>query len=185
MNALRRLLLFLGSLLFVACSAVVGVCAIRLDVANYWLRRLEMVFKSGDYLVILLICAALALILGIVGIFVALARKSGPAQVVIGESEGGQVNISLAAVDNVVKKAAQAVTEVRDVKTKLKAVRDGVEVSLHLTVPFEVNVPETAAGVQSAVKAELEGMTGLRVSQVKVLIANVAEEPEKLPVKPR
>lgn len=182
MNVLRRFLLCIWSLILIAAAAVIGVCAFREDVVDYWLRKLGIVFKSGDFFWPLILCAAAVLVLGILGVYVALARKSAPTQVVIGASEGGQVNISLSAVDHVVQKAAQTIADVREVRTQIKAMRDGVEVSLHLTMPHEVNVPETAAAVQSAVKTQLEGMTGLHVTEVKVLIANVADAPN-LPAK--
>ena len=177
MNFLRRLLLFIWSLLIVKIAVIIGVFTFRADIANNWLRDLATLFISGNYHWQLLLIAAGVLILGGLSLFVALVRKSEQPQMVVGSSESGQVNISLAAVDSVVKKACLEITAVHESHTKLKATRDGVAIFLNLTVPHQTNIPETAASLQAVVKQQLESLTGLQVKEVKVLIANVADKP--------
>jgi len=107
------------------------------------------------------------------GVFVALAHKSEPGQVIIGKSEGGQVNISLLAIDSVVHKAVLSVTVIRDLKTRIKAVANGVSINLKIAIAHNINVPETATAVQNAVKEQVQSITGLNIAEVNVLIVNI------------
>ena len=176
MNFLRRLLLFIWSLLFVKIAAAVGIFAFRQDLADTWLRQLNTVFTSGNYHWLLIGVAAGLLVLGAFSIFVAFARKHEPQQMLVGSSESGQVNISLKAIDSVVKKACAEITIAHDLHTKIKAMREGVAISLNLSVPHGTNIPETSANLQAIVKQHVESLTGLRVTEVKVLITNVVDK---------
>jgi uncharacterized alkaline shock family protein YloU len=121
----------------------------------------------------LLLAAVALLLLGMLGLFVSLARKREPTQVIIGRSEGGQVNISLEAVDDVVRKAALSVNGVREVKTRLKAGKNGVDVSLRIVIPHDTSVPETSTALQNAVKEQLQAIAGLTVAEISVLVSTV------------
>ena len=183
MNFLRRLLLFIWSLLFIKIAAAVGIFAFRQDLADTWLGQLTTVFTSGNYHWLLVGIAAGLLVLGAFSIFVALAHKHEVSQMIIGSSESGQVNISLKAIDSVVKKACAEITVVHDLHTKIKAMRDGVSIFLNLTVPHGTNIPETSASLQAVVKEQVEALTGLRVTEVKVLITNVVDKHANAAVK--
>lgn len=173
MNMLRRFLLCLWSLALIAGASVAGVCAFREDVAQYWLRRLEIVLLSGQFFWWLLLFAVALLLVGMLGVFVSFARKAQPTEVVVGVGEGGQVNISLTAVDNVVRKAALSVNGVKEVKSHLKPAAGGLGIKLEISIPHDIIVPETAAAVQEAVKTQLQAITGLTVAEVTVLVSSV------------
>jgi len=182
MNMLRRFLLCLWSMAILAAAAAVGVCAFRPAEMEYILSRLFNLLTGAQYFWWLLLGAFILLICGMLGVFVSLARKSALPQVVIGKSEGGQVNICLVAVDNVVQKAAFSVEGVREVKSRLKAAKNGVSVKLQIALPHDINVPETSTEVQNAVKEQLQTITGLAVAEVAVLVTNVTGKAVK-PVK--
>ena len=179
MNILRRFLLCLWSLALMAVAAALGVYAFRPAMLQDTLDKLYRFLTGSQHFWWLLLVAVALLFFGMLGIFVSLARKSVPTQVIVGKSEGGQVNISLEAVDNVVHKAALAVNGVREVKSKLKALNNGVGISLQITMPHDTNVPETATAVQTAVKEQLQIVTGLTVAEVAVLVSTVEGRPAK------
>ena len=173
MNILRRILLCLWSLGMVAVAAAFGVCAFRPDLTQYSINRLYAIFTSPWYFWWLLLAAVVLLCCGMLGIFFSLARKSASTQVIIGRTEGGQINISLDAVDNVVHKAALTINEVREVKSRLKAAKNGVSIKLQIALPHDISVPETSTAVQTAVKEQVQAVTGLTVAEVAVLVVNV------------
>ncbi|MCL1976222.1 MAG: alkaline shock response membrane anchor protein AmaP [Firmicutes bacterium] len=173
MNILRRFLLFLWSLGLITVAAAVGVCALRPEEARFSVDRLYKLLTLSDYFWWLLLAAVVLLLCGMLSLFVSLAKKSAPQQIVIGKSEGGQVNISLQAVDSVVHRAALTVDGVKEVKSRLNAANNGLGISLQIALPHEMNVPETATAVQTAVKEQLQMVTGLVVGEVTVLISTV------------
>jgi uncharacterized alkaline shock family protein YloU len=174
MKILRRFLLCLWSLALIATAAVVGVCAFRPVDTQYYLDKLYYVLIGGQYFWWLLLAAVVLLLGGMLGVFASLARKPAPPQVVIGKSEGGQVNICLDAVDNVVHKAALSVPGVREVKSRIKAAKNGVSIKMQIGLPHDTNVPETSTEVQKVVKEQLQVVTGLAVAEVTVLVATVS-----------
>jgi uncharacterized alkaline shock family protein YloU len=84
------------------------------------------------------------------------------------------------AVDNVVKRAALSVSGVKDVKSKLKAANNGVSVNLQVALPHDTNVPETATAIQTAVKEQLQTITGLTVAEVAIVVTSVEGRPTKV-----
>ena len=173
MNILRRFLLCLWSLALMAAAAALGVCAFRPDTAQYVLERSQRLLTASHYFWWLMLAALVLFLLGFVGVFVSLFRKHAPTQVIIGKSDGGQVNISLEAVDNVVRKAALSVNGVKDVKSSLKAASNGVSIGLQITIPHDTSVPETATAIQKEVKEQLQMVAGLTVAEVTVLVSTV------------
>ena len=173
MNVLRRFLLCLWSLALITAAAAVGVFAFRPETSEYAISRLDILFGSSLYFWWLLLGAVVLLLFGMLGVFVSLARKTEPTQVVVGNSEGGQINISLEAVDNVVRKAALSVEGVRDVKSRLKAAKNGLGIRLQIALPHDTSVPATSTAVQTAVKEQLQMVTGLTVAEVAVLVSSV------------
>jgi len=173
MNILRRFLLCLWSLALIAVGAALGVCAFRPAATQYSLDRLYRLLTGSHYFWWLLLIAVALFLCGMLGVFLSLARKSALTQVIIGNIEGGQVNISLDAVDNVVHKAALSVEGVKDIKSRLKSAKNGLGINLQISIPHDTNVPETAAAVQKAVKEQLQMVTGLAVTDVAVLVSTV------------
>jgi uncharacterized alkaline shock family protein YloU len=173
MNMLRRLLLCLWSLVLIALGAALAVCAFRPAATQYGLDRLYRLLTGSAHFWWLLLAAVTLFLCGVLGVFVSLARKSTPSQVVVGKSESGQVNISLEAVDNVVHKAALSVAGVKDIKSRLKTANNGLGIYLQIAIPHDTNVPETATAVQNAVKEQLQLVTGLMVTEVAVLVSTV------------
>ena len=173
MNILRRFLLCLWGVMLIAVAAMVGVCAFRYDVGQYWLGRMEILLHSGRFFWWMMLCGVVLLLVGILSLFAAFARKARPYQVVIGIAEGGQMNISMDAVDNVVRKAVLGVNGVKEVKSHLKPLGNSVDVKLEITIPHDISAPETAAAVQEAVKSQLLAIAGITVEEVAVLISGV------------
>ena len=173
MNILRRFLLCLWSVASIAAAAALGVCALRPAAIENSLDRLHRLLTGAHYFWWLLLAAVVLLLCGMLGVFVSLARKSTPSQVAVGKSEGGLINISLDAVDNVVHKAALSVNGIQEIKSHLKTANNGVIIKLEAVMPHETNVPETATALQRAVKEQVQAITGIAVTQVAVLISTV------------
>ena len=175
----RRILLILGGLALVALATLVFICNINQGVASFWLQKFQLVFLSGDYFWPVTGVAVILLLLGIIGLFAAFLRKSGAQMIKVATNEGISVNISSTAVESVVKKAAMDNPEVKDVKTRIYNSSEGVIINLYLTLPQEGNFPQITAAVHQSVEQTLKAMTGISVSDIKIVIANVANKLDK------
>ncbi len=106
----------------------------------------------------------------------AVFRRPREREVIIRESGLGRVQISAAALENMIRRAARDVREVREVKPVLRFDQDGLVILLHLSVNPEANLPQVSQDVQGIVKEYLEKKAGVHVSKVQVIIQSVASD---------
>lgn len=101
-------------------------------------------------------------------------KKEDPAQKVIMVGDAADnVQISAVAVDCIIQQLKNSFPAVRDLETRITQASDGVQVMLKLVAAAEANIPQLAAAMRQAVKAQLEDMVGLKVGSVKVVVADV------------
>lgn len=176
MNIIRRLFLFIGGLIFIFVGVFGIICLTDTSICRYMILSLQNFFFNSGYFWSVIGIAAVIIVVGLISIYLSIAhvKKQGPlAQITM--SEGGNVSISMQAIDSVVKRAASKVTGVQDVKTQIKNVPEngGIAILLNISVPAESNIPEITGVLQEEVKSKTEAMTGLKVLEVKVLVASV------------
>ena len=172
MNAARRLLVIIFGLAIIALGVLFASTMVNSTVYPYWASIQDNLFTENKLTVTVI--AVCLIILGAFSFYAGVAQKAQTKTARISSFDGGGANISLEAIDSVVKRAASRVENVKDVKSKVIAAGDGVSVSLSVAVPDYTNVPQTASQLQTDVKAALEMMTGLKVSEVKVLINSIS-----------
>ena len=101
-------------------------------------------------------------------------RKESPAQNVIMVGEAADnVQISTVAVDCIIQQLKNNFPAVQDLETRISQASDGVQVMLKVVAVAEANIPQLAADMRQAVKAQLEDMVGLKVGAVKVVVSDV------------
>lgn len=105
-----------------------------------------------------------------------LAGMAGPRgrEVVIAESALGQTRISLQAIENLVTKVVSRITGVREVKSKIISVPQGIGVKVRVAVTPDINVPMVSGDIQNQVKDQVLNVTGISVNSVKVLVDNIS-----------
>jgi uncharacterized alkaline shock family protein YloU len=176
MDVLRRILLILWSLFLVAIGLVAIGCLTHSGILYYWQNMLQSwIFNPYSFPVSVLI-AIVFIVLGILGLIVALHFKRKDTLVSVSNAEYGQINISMQAIDSIVRKSVAAIEDVKDVQPKIKSVPEGVALYLKVTVPHDISVPEISLRLQKEVKTYLEAISGLKVQEIKVLVSNILGE---------
>ena len=92
--------------------------------------------------------------------------------------EGNEIEISLSAIDNVVRRAANSVPQVKGLNTNLAVVNDGLNIDLNVTVPTDEALPAVGAAVRQAVTEQVTAMTGVVPRKVRVQVVKVADRQE-------
>ncbi|MFC1514335.1 alkaline shock response membrane anchor protein AmaP [Candidatus Omnitrophota bacterium] len=77
------------------------------------------------------------------------------------EGNYGQVSISLAAVEDMIKKLLLDFKELKDVKPQVTASKKGLQVVLRVVLTSYTSIPEFTAKVQEVVRSKLQNMLGL------------------------
>ncbi len=171
MNALRRLLLAIFSLIIIALGSAIVVFSFDNSLSKLFLDNLQQLI-STIALPLLLLVALIVLALGGCGIYIAFAHKTKPSYAPLSLGDGGHVNISMAAIDDVVHKTIANIDEIIDLKSQIRLLEQGILIELSLVLDDDVKVPDLATKAKEMVKTQVENITGLSVNQVEIMIIN-------------
>jgi hypothetical protein len=97
-------------------------------------------------------------------------------ELTIQDTSYGRVDISVPALEDMIRRASRQVREIREIRPLLHYENGAVAVDLRLNVSPEANLPAVSHEVQAAVQQYLEEKAGIQVRQVQVLIEGVSFE---------
>lgn len=97
-----------------------------------------------------------------------------PATALIRQSELGGSFITLPAIDSMVQRHCRAQSRVRDCFTTIRVVEDGVSIGVRLFVLPDTDVVKLTEDLKKSLKEYLEGLTGIRVNSVDVLVESMS-----------
>ena len=125
----------------------------------------------------------LRIVIGLLGLLVILLcvrtiqnslAKAQREKTIAFEGNYGQVSISLAAVEDMIKKLVLEFKELKDVKPTVTASKKGLQATLRVVLSSYANIPEFTGRIQNAVRAKLQSMLGLEEEiQVRVEIKKI------------
>lgn len=187
MEALRKGIIAFWGLVLAAIAALIAVALVNHQFAydavdcldRCFVYNLRLCFVEGQNLWLAIGAGVLFAALAVGSFIVAFHRPRLPRSVQVSALDGSMVDVSLSAVDNVVQRAAMQVTEARNIYSKLRMHKDGLEVRLQITVPQGMVIPEVGAQVRRQVAEQLEAMVGIVPQQISVEIAQVLVKPEE------
>ncbi|KUO78129.1 MAG: hypothetical protein APF81_05425 [Desulfosporosinus sp. BRH_c37] len=85
-------------------------------------------------------------------------------------SKGGNVRISQDALQEIITRSATALPGVLQVKSNLRERENGLEIMVSCQFEQGERIPHTSEELQAKVKADVELYTGIKVTEVKVLV---------------
>ena len=115
----------------------------------------------------------------IVLLIAAFSRPKQVRQVRVETADGSGVDISLEAIDSVVRRAASSVSQVKHLTSRLRVAGEGLIIALHIMVPAGTAIPDIGMAVRRAVASELETIVGLTAKEIRVEVVNVVDKPEE------
>lgn len=95
---------------------------------------------------------------------------------IVSYTEIGEVRISFKAVENMVLAASRKVNGIREVSTRIDAVEQGLVIHLRVKAIPDIPLPALAAELQAKVRDYVQEISGTSVSEVKVLVENIAQD---------
>ncbi|MFT5170130.1 MAG: putative alkaline shock family protein YloU, partial [Candidatus Omnitrophota bacterium] len=73
----------------------------------------------------------------------------------------GRVSVSLAALEDLVKRTIHSVEEIKDGKSNIVASKKGLHVKIRLSIRSDVSIPEMSSQVQELVKDKIQDTIGI------------------------
>jgi len=103
-------------------------------------------------------------------------RKNRKEKGIRQRSEFGEIHITLQTIQSIAERAARKIKGVRELKTLVKALDSGNLIHLRLTFDGETPLPEMTQRLQHEVKSQVEAITGVEITEVSVVITEVAPQ---------
>ncbi|MFH1459585.1 MAG: alkaline shock response membrane anchor protein AmaP [Candidatus Omnitrophota bacterium] len=180
MRILNKIIVFFYTLIF----SLIGACLIfiSLHIAGYYdltfLLEYIMEYPNLHLLLgfsgILLILVSLSLL--------NLSFKKFQAEKTIGyAAEGGQVIISLGAIEDFIRRLTQHLPEVKELRSEVFVTRKGIEIESRIVLWSTSNIPEITEKVQSIIKGQVgDLLSGIdKAVIVNVHVVKIAPNAEK------
>ncbi len=154
-------LLFIGGALFLLALNYNLIPGLALNLPQ-WAGETVLMATGVVFLLIALILLSFGL---------RSAKKGGSA--VSRSSEYGEVQVSIATLENMVLRVVQKTQGIKDVSRKITYTPDGLIVRIHIRVMPDEPLPGLINDLQSRTKEYLEDITGITVHEVKVIVDNI------------
>ena len=144
---------------------------------NYRLiPRLHLQLPSWADDTVLLATVAVFLLIALIFFCFGLRRAKNKARFVSKSNELGEVQVSIATLENMVLRVVQRTKGIKDAGRKVSYSPEGLVVRIQAQVMPDEPLPGLVSDLQTRTKEYLEEITGLAVQEVKVVIDNVATE---------
>ena len=111
-----------------------------------------------------------AAVLLLLGLLLFLRPRQGSDQSFQTSSKEGNVRISQDALQEIIARSATELPGVLQVKSNLRVRKTGLEIMISCQFEQGERIPQTSVELQAKVKADVELYTGIRVTEVKVLV---------------
>ena len=180
-----RLLVDVAGLLLVAFAAgIVAHAGFGVEVAGLIQGRLDAWTQQNKLMTAIGVWAAAAIIalLGLycVGVLFRHQKRSRRG-FVMQQTEGGELSISIRAIEGLVQKCVDRQEEINVVSTSLETARDGLIIKLRIGLAGGVNIPLAVAALQKQIKQYVTSCSGVDVKEVKVQVETSASKGKKSP----
>ena len=111
----------------------------------------------------------LAVLLGLFGL-AKMFKSNKEKGFILQRTEYGDLNISMNAMENMVKKCVDMNDELKVTQTKIAHTRDGVIVSIRILLENGVNIPMIVGALQKQTKQYITSCSGVDVKEVRVFV---------------
>ncbi|SES62891.1 alkaline shock response membrane anchor protein AmaP [Anaerobranca gottschalkii] len=163
-SILGLLVVILGGIFLVIASGFGKFPSQMLDFISSMEGSIEYIFL---FLIVVL--------LGFLYICLNLQGKAQPTSILV-PSELGEVRISLESIDSLVHQAVKTIKGIKDLKTKVILRENGLFIYVKVVLYGDRNIPELSQQMQGIIQDHVYKISGVNVSEVKVLIENVATD---------
>ena len=163
----ERLLLIFMTLVFFAIVVFIGCClwyAPLLLVVAYVLQNIYIKIAISAFLILMLV-------LSFRSMFVSTKKHKNNALMTATTNEGG-IYINIDTISALAKKAVKKIDGVKEQIVKTNATKEGVVISVKVSLAPEVVIPEVSASIQQSVKSDIETLCGILVKNVVIQVDN-------------
>ncbi len=177
MGIINRFLCFLFSLtvLVVAICVLLVVCGVITE--NFFFNNLSYLLRQAEAPAVVGTVILFAFYFGCLSLFSGEKKEPPLKELTLDKTDGGQINVTVEAVKNLVERTALGTDGVREVTAYVSAEKSGgagLKIKLDLSVLADANVPTVSAGVIAAVKNELNVALSVNDANIAVSTSEIS-----------
>ncbi len=170
----------LGVLFYAAVITVIGVALIIFSL-NLLLPQdiinLLILAKGSNQSRIIIGFSGLLLILISFSFAQAILGKFQRERTIAFATAGGQVTISLSAVEDLIRRLAVIIPEIKELKPDVVASKKGIIVDMRLVLRSEANIPELTTRLQETTRSKIQEVLGLEEQIiVRIHVAKIVHD---------
>ena len=174
-RVIDRLLNLLAGLILLAITAALAAEAFLGWQISAWVG--EVLRRSDTVTLVILSAVAVALfLLGLYCVGTLFRRDKGRRGFVVQKTEGGELSISIKAIEGLVRKCLDKHDEIHLSGMRLDTARDGLVIRMRIGLAGGANIPLAVGAVQKQIKQYVTACSGVDVKEVKVQVETSAEQ---------
>jgi len=177
---MMKFLSILGILFYSAVITLIGLVLIVFAL-NFLLPQ-----DVNNFLVYLQESPNSRIIMGLVGALLILISFSF-AQIILGKfqrektiafsTSGGQVTISLSAVEDLIRRLAGVIPEIKELRPNVVANKKGIIADMRVVLRSEANIPELTSRLQDIARSRIQEVLGLEEQIIiRIHVAKIAHD---------
>ena len=176
MKIAYRSLVFVMTIIIMFVSIVLAFYAFGFAQQNFLPALFENMYLEWEYGVLFLIIFLASSVI----LYPFFNIEKRYKKTLINSTELGDVNITLGAIDNLVKKVVKKREGIFDINTDINNGESGLDINLSIKVYSDYIIPQLTSELQKVVKSYLEDTTGVTVNNVEILVNEIDSEKNKV-----
>ena len=176
-SILDRVLLTVYILFWVVCSIYALAAALGFVSSESVIDSVTTWVVNPLYRILLAVIATVIVAISVKLLLIGTTTSiSSTASTIIKTTEKGTINISLSAINDMAKKSVENETAIRTIDTDALVENDLLNIHVKLTVTSGTSIPELTERIQDAIKDYVEGLTGLSVNSVNIVVIDTTRQ---------
>ncbi len=179
MNFFRSLLTSIYLAVYLIIGGILVIIATNIVSIDQIIQWVKFFYSDANSRMIIGTIGALFVLIGILNAKISSGRAHREKTIAF-ENPDGQVIISLAAIEDFIRKVVKQIPQVKELKPVVSAGKRGICIKAKASLYSESNIPEITEKVQSMIKTKLAEMLGIEETiNVKIHISKLLHRGDK------
>lgn len=168
MKMFNNLVLFFYTLIFLMIGASLIAISIHTVSLESVVVALQYIYVTPNLRVITALVGLFLIIVSIITAHLTTGKMQRGKTIAFTNPEG-QVTVSLAAIEDFIRRLVSQIPEIKDLKPSVVANKRGIEVSNRVILFSDTNIPQVTERIQTLIKKRVQEMLGIE-DTVNVLV---------------
>jgi uncharacterized alkaline shock family protein YloU len=183
MKALGILIVFICTIAFAVIGGLLIAFAFNLFTMQSMMAFLQQTFHLQNMQGIIFGVGAFLIISSIFIAHVSLGKIQREKTIAFNNPDG-QVTVSLAAIEDYVRRLSSNMSEIKDLRSHVIAGKKGIEINSRVSLWADSNIPQSTENIQGVIKTRIQEMLGIdEPIIVRVHVGKIVPKEKKRPKK--